>query len=157
MSQFVFSKMKEVVHEIDEAEELEKVENVEEKMDCMEIQEPFQLEPVVQAESIGTEIKDPHVVEESLEDFVRTIPSAFLDDYYNILNHDIIPEDMTNEEKRMAILHLSKECFHDGAVGFLKECQVAEFAEVSIFYTLFILILISFILYPSLISLHLFL
>ena len=154
MSQFVFSKMKEVVHEIDEAEELEKVETVQEKMDCMEIQEPFQLEPVVQAESIGTEIKDPHVVEESLEDFVRTIPSAFLDDYYNILNHDIIPEDMTNEEKRMAILQLSKDCFHDGALGFLKECQVPE---VSILHTLFILILISFILYPSLISLHLFL
>ena len=157
MSQFVFSKMKEVVHEIDEAEELEKVEDIEEKMDCMEIQEPFQLEPVVQAESIGTEIKDPHVVEESLEDFVRTIPSAFLDDYYNILNHDIIPEEMTIEEKRMAILRLSKECFQDGAVGFLKECQVPEFAEVSILHTLFIFILISFILYPSLISLYLFL
>ena len=157
MSQFVLSKMKEVVHEIDEAEELEKVEDIEEKMDCMEIQEPFQLEPVVQAESIGTEIKDPHVVEESLEDFVRTIPSAFLDDYYNILNHDIITEELTDEDKRMAILQLSKECFHDGALGFLKECQVPEFAEVSILYTSLILILISFILYPSLISLHLFL
>ena len=69
-------------------------------------------------------IKDPQVVEESLEDFVATIPSATLDDYYNILNHDIIPEQMTDEEKRMAILHLSKECFQDGALGFLKECQV---------------------------------
>ena len=157
MSQFAFSTMKEVVHEINEADELEKLENVKEKMDCMEIQEPFQLEPVVQAESIGTEIKDPHVVEESLEDFVRTIPSVTLDDYYNILNQDIIPEDKTDEEKRMAILQLSKDCFHDGALGFLKECQVPEFAEVSILHTLFILILISFILYPSLISLYLFL
>ena len=71
-------------------------------------------------------IKDPQVLEESLEDFVATIPLANLDNYFNVLSHEMMKEDMTDEEKRLAILQLSKDCFGVEAVKFLKECQVAS-------------------------------
>ena len=73
-------------------------------------------------------LQNPQVLQESLEDFVATIPSATLDHYYDILSHDIIKVEMTNQEKRVAILKLSMDCFGPGiaALGFLKECQLAS-------------------------------